>query len=745
MSNVLTFTPRHELEYIQNRQDFIDQCNKLPPLNNKYDFDSNYWSGVGNFTVFGISSKDRDPANVLAASLLPFAKAYIVYGASTKAGLDVKFKALRAINAVLVGEGGSKDLSLLAARDFDQAALIARNSLGAGAAYQAGRGLKNLLTFLIENKMLSAFAWKSPLKKPVHNSTGDEADEARQKKMPDENALMALARISASKTEDLSPRDIFTTSTMTLLLSAPARGTEPLYLRFDCIHKEEMKVIRAMTLGLSKEEIGSLVTKEMSESSSNPVFLKDDDEIELKGLRWFSGKGYGHENKWLPTVMSESVTIAVKRLKAQSHDARAFARLLEESPNFPRHPLCPNVPEDQLLTMDEVVLALGLDLSLYDTQKQLSTSRNQLLKRKGIERKDHQMSLRDLNKIVRRDLPEGFPFIPFNKGEDKVQLKWSDALYAGFSHGLDTKRSTILTELSIPTINTLNEDLAPTKKKNRATGEASTGSLSIFQRWNLGDLSVTSHQLRHMLDTMAAVNGMDGEMRAKWAQRSDPKHNRYYDHTTPEEYGADFIEDRENALSTQKQEPSTQVQVQIATPRTIQELNTKASLTAHTTEFGMCVTSYLSEPCTKYRDCINCNEHVCVKGDDGKCERIRQRLVREQKLLRQDKKAVDDGVPGAKQWHQRRQLTTERCEQLLRMMDDPSIEEGALIKLSNVEDVTQLDRALAANGRKCLPDIINFKRVESVSVDALIRIDRGVDDDDLSDLDELEYMMEDVD
>ena len=747
MSNVFTFTPQHELEYEKNLQEFIDLSRNLPPLNDKYDYDSNYWSGVGNFTNFGVSNQDRAPANVFDASLLPFAKAYVVYGNSTKAGLGVKFYALKAINTACVKQYGSVNITKLTIGDFDQAAQVARESIGAGTAYQAGRGLKNLLKFLIENKMVSPFTWKSPIKKPADNATGDKADEHRQKKMPDENSLMALAKISAAKTQDLSPRDIFTTSTMTLLFSAPARGSEPLYLRADGLHPEKMKANRAMELGLAKEDIELLLQKQRSDDA--PSRFNYDDEITLKGLRWYSGKGYGHENKWLPTVMIDSVTVAVERLEAQSADARAFAKMLEESPDFPRHPLCPDVPEEQLLTKNEVALALGLDISVYEKGKKLNGAVNQLLKRKGIERKDYVVSLRDLNKIVRSELPEDFPFIPFKKGEGKVKLKWSDALYAGFANALGTQKVTCHTELAMPTINTLNEDLAPTKKKNKKTGELATGVPSVFQRWGYGDLSLTSHQLRHMLDTMAAVNGMDGEMRAKWAQRSDPKHNRYYNHTTPEEYGADFIEDRENELATQEQAPSTQIQIQVATPRTVQELNIKASLTAHTTEFGMCVTSYLSEPCTKYRDCVNCNEHVCTKGDDGKCERIRHRLAREQKLLKQDKKAVDDGVQGAEQWYQRRKLTTERCEQLLEMMEDPNIEDGALIKLANVEDVTQLDRALEANGKKRLPEIVNFKRVQSVSVEALIgkadvelpEMDDSVFDD-LDDLDELDYMIE---
>ncbi|MBF4218395.1 integrase, partial [Vibrio anguillarum] len=123
-----------------------------------------------------------------------------------------------------------------------------------------------------------------------------------------------------------------------------------------------------------------------------------------------------------------------------------------------------------------------------------------------ILREDYQVTLRDLNVILRKALPEGFPYIPFDNTNGHVKIKWSEALYAGFSNCLDTVKSNISTELFIPTIDTLNEDLAPTKKKNRTTGELSTGSLSIFQRWGHGDLTITSHQIRHMLDTIAAVN-----------------------------------------------------------------------------------------------------------------------------------------------------------------------------------------------------------------------------------------------
>lgn len=722
MSNILVFTPRHQLDIERNIQDFISFSQKLPPFNPDYDYHSNYWKGVGNFTVFGTSNQSRDPESELDATIIPFAKAYVSYGKNTKSAISNRFYAMRAINSACMLKHGFVDIGKLGADEFDKAAEVALSKLSEGAAYQAGRGLELLLDFLISNQMVKAFSWKSPIRKPADNAIGEGADARRFKKMPDENALQALAKIFSYPVDTLSCRDITTTSIMTLLMSAPARGSEPFYLRYDCLNESSMKASRAVELGLSKECVELLITRHPD--FKDGVSLSTDPQVILKGISWYSGKGYGYDNKWIPTVMIDCVTAAIERLIVQSEEARSYARMLEESPSFPRHRLCPHVKEDDLLTSDQVALALGLDLSIYgENTKQLLTSKRQLLKRKGVSSQDYCMSLKDLNVIVRKSLPPSFPYVEF-KTSVNINLKWSQALFARFNNQMDSRKATIYTELFMPTINTLNEDLSPTKKVNRSTGQASSHTFSVFQRWDFSDLSITSHQLRHMLDTMAAVNGMEGDIRAKWAQRSDPKHNAYYDHTTPEEYGADFIEGRENeeerkgALATVTQ--SSLIEVQVANPRTIQELNTKASLTAHSTEFGICIHSYMSEPCLKYKDCLNCNEHVCEKGDDGKCDRIRERLKKEKQLLKQDKKAVDELVPGAEQWYARRSLTVSRCEQLLEMLTDPGIENGALIKLKNMDDISHLDRAFDANGRKRLPEIVNYKRVNYVSMKNLI-------------------------
>ena len=102
MSNVFTFTPKHELDHEKNLLEFCELSRSVPPLNDKYVYATNYWKGVGNFTKFGVSNQDRSPENVLDESLLPFAKAFVVYEKPTKSKIQARLCALRAINAACV-------------------------------------------------------------------------------------------------------------------------------------------------------------------------------------------------------------------------------------------------------------------------------------------------------------------------------------------------------------------------------------------------------------------------------------------------------------------------------------------------------------------------------------------------------------------------------------------------------------------------------------------------------------------
>ncbi|MEQ1069787.1 integrase [Acinetobacter lwoffii] len=666
---------------------FIDFVKQLSELNEDIKFDENYWKGEVNFVKTGISSKDRSPENLLHHSILEFAKAYVKYQ-RIKSKLRTKdtILSIRAIEQICLDRYGEVDLTKLVIADFDLAAENAKVNSKASSAYHVGRHLKILLDFLRQLKIVALPEWKNPIKKPADKSIvlDEESEEHRASKLPDEDAIFALADIFSRKDSELSGRDIFVTSAVSLLLAAPERASELFFLKHNCIHEEEVQTVSKSSLGLVAD--GSNIEK-------------------VLGIRWYAQKNYGYDIKFIPSVMIPTVKRAIKRLIKMSEKSRHLAYLLETSDKFPRHELCPKVPDDQLLKRSEVLLAMGFDVSQYD-DRQANNSAKQFLKTRDIPIGDYEVCLNDLNIILRNRLPDGFPYVPFKTGNG-VQVKWSEALFCCFANQFDKVKPTILSELWMPHIDTLNEDLSPTKKKKKGSDEL-TNVQSIFQRWGYGDYSVSTHQFRHLLNTIANTNGMDSMLLAKWSGRADMKQNRVYDHTSVEDRNFGLIEMQKNEVGTVNTDST--FTFQIATPRTLQELNTKTTLSMHTTEFGFCTHSYIDEPCLKYRNCLNCTEHVCIKGDEEKKKRLQDRLRKEKILWAKDKEAVSKNVTGATVWLQTRELTIKRCEQMITLLDDPNIPDGTPLSLPPSEDVTHLDLAYQKAGRKRIPVIENTQR-----------------------------------
>lgn len=688
MDNLIYFPSEKIQSPYSEIKRFIDFVKQLSELNEDIRFHENYWKGEVNFVKTGISSKDRSPENLLHHSILEFAKAYVKYQRiKSKLKTQDTILSIRAIEQICLDRYGEVDLTKLVIADFDLAAENAKENYKASSAYHVGRQLKILLDFLRQLKIVALPEWKNPIKKPADKSIvlDEESEEHRASKLPDEDAIFALADIFSRKDSELSDRDIFVTSAVSLLLAAPERASELFFLKHNCIHEEEVQTLSKSSLGL----------------------VADASNIEkVLGIRWYAQKNYGYDIKYIPSVMIPTVKRAVERLITMSEKPRYLAYLLETSEKFPRHELCPDVADNKLLSCVEVLRAMGFDESLYSTTRNARMAALSFLRVRGIPSEDYVVSLEDLNKILRSRLPKGFPYVPFRTGNG-VQVKWSEALFCCFANQFDKVKPTILSELWMPHIVTLNEDLSPTKKKKRGTDEL-INVQSIFQRWGYGDYSVSTHQFRHLLNTIANTNGMDSMLLAKWSGRADMKQNRVYDHTSVEDRNFGLIEMQKNEVGTVNTDST--FTFQIATPRTLQELNTKTTLSMHTTEFGLCTHSYIDEPCLKYRNCLNCTEHVCIKGDEEKKKRLQDRLRKEKILWAKDKEAVSKNVTGATVWLGTRELTIKRCEQLIALLDDPNILDGTPLSLPPSEDVTHLDLAYQKAGRKRIPVIENTQR-----------------------------------
>lgn len=476
----------------------------------------------------------------------------------------------------------------------------------------------------------------------------------REKKLPNETALNALAEVFASNPSH--ERDIFTTSTFAMSMSAPVRISEVLALPADCEVKEV-----------------------------------DADGIERYGWRFFSGKGFEGDIKWIPSVMVPVAQEAVQRISRLSEYARNLAKWIEENPDkFYRHPNYPSVADDEPLTMKQACMALGL---AHSTRKKCKTSLNN----RGLSAKDAVHTLDSLWQHERLRLPKDFPWFDEDKG-----IKYSNALFALKNYQFHANKGTSPVELHKPTNNFFNNDLSPRKKLKGNYHK------SIFDRHGYrtetGErLKLTSHQARHLLDTIAQRGGLSNLEIAKWSGRANVRQNRTYNHMTEYELvGLAESFDPSKALFG----PTGEVVKH--TPASIQEYNTLEHAAVHVTEFGYCVHDYIISPCEKYRDCLNCTEHVCVKGNAKHLARIKVRMDRLDGLFQRAKEAIERGDMGADRWYQHHEKTITRLQELVRILEDSAIEDGAQIRLRG-GDFSQLRRVVA----KKTAEAIDIKNEET--------------------------------
>lgn len=652
MTNIFLFKPLAEITAEENLRIFISKCrDELTVFTKGLVWNAFVWPKLAVFAKLGVTTRKPTPEQLMDSEFVEFAKAYFRYQQGHKpTGTKNELKALRAIESALIQINGNASITGLSMDCLDEAIVLAKQHYSEGAAYHCGREIERLAEFVTINHLIPANlkTWKSPIPRPSDTTkTGKEAKTAREKKLPNEVALNALAEIFASDPTD--ERDIFTTAVFAMLMSAPSRITEILALPVDC-----------------------------------EVTEKDSKGVERYGWRFYSGKGYEGDIKWIPTVMVEVAKIAVIRATKLSSEARKLAAWIENTPNkFYRHKNCPTVSDNVGLTMEQACQALGL---AFDSIKSCRSSLNG----RGLETKDGVHTLDSLWEHVKKRLPDDFPWFDKEKG-----IKYSNALFVLNTNQLHATRGRLPVELHKPTNNFFNNDIDTRESLG-------TAHRNIFDRYEyLSEtgqrLKLTSHQARHLLNTIAQRGGLSNLEIAKWSGRADVKQNRTYNHMT--EYELVAMAER---IDTTKAMFGPVGEVSKYIPVTALEFNTLEQAAAHVTEYGFCVHDYTMSPCEKYRDCVNCTEQVCIKGDSSKLERIKERLERTEALLAKAGWDANKGDVGADRWLTYHQKTANRLRELVSILENPDIEEGAQIKLRG-NDFSQLRR------------VAQKKAVESIS------------------------------
>lgn len=660
MSNLVLFLPRREVDAEVNVREFVALCrDELTAFRAELDFADHVWDVTADIhhkakggkirAVFSSWSTANDVSpSPMREPFQSFAKAYFRYQHSlrpTKA-ISSRIAALRALGSALE-ERGTPSPWLVDAGVFNRASQLCREAFSSAVAYRVGSQLQMLAGFMDDNRLAGlSLRWRNPIKRPSNDTArvGMEFDDRREEKMPSPYALESLARAYRAAIE---PVDVVVTSVAALLCSAPDRINEILSLRADCEVREQ-------------------------QVDGKPAY----------GLRFWPSKGADPMVKWIIPSMAGVVEEALERLRVQTAQAREVSRWYEANPTALYLP----ASLEHMRRQERLTLPQAIEILFAKPVK--SSSLESWCKQHHVPvHKDIGGSWIDFvvfERAVIALLPLRFPF-----ADDEAGLLYSEALCVIRRNELHETKATFRCVLDMVSQGTVSTGLG-----NRSEH----GFRSVFDRLELfepdgGPIFIRSHQFRHYLNTLAFAGGMNDLDIAKWSGRKDIRQNSAYNHVSDRDMQARM---KELTGGENRQTPTelvAQTRISLIPRAKFAELRIQA---AHTTDFGFCAHDYAMSPCQVHMDCTNCNDQVCIKGDEIGEANVRSKATETHALLLEAQVAEADMAYGATPWVLHQRLTLDRLTQLIQILDDPRFPAGSVVRLNHLKPASRLQQAVDA-------------------------------------------------
>jgi hypothetical protein len=645
MTNIIRFKSRAAFEAETNLRRFIDLCrNQLTVFGADLAFDENVWD-VSDFVhvkgkagrrrlVFSIMPPGRCGQGVaFQEPYLSFAKAYMrhEFAIRRKWFIEIGINALRSLYRAMTDKGGTVNPTEIRIDTLNRAVQMLEG-ISHCRTNQIALELEKLAAFLVGNHMVTApLDWKSPVKKPgmAHAArVGREFDELRARMLPSPEALAALAHIFRDATK---PVEVLVSSIMAILCAAPSRIGEVFLLSADC-----------------------------------EVIQNDSKGTAVYGLRWYPEKGAPPQTKPIITSMVDVVREALNKIRALTKPARTVSAWYE------RHPTELYLPasleylrEKRTLCTEElaqIVFATPTTKeAIWNWVGRHKVKRS--IPAKGGSGADY--SFAQVEAAVLKMLPRGFPYL--NK---EIGLKYSDALLCHQRGLRDSSNAVYRGAVELMGISDVLRLISAQKDK-----------VSIFERFGYVEqdgtpIRVRTHQLRHYLNTLAQAGGLSQLDVAVWSGRANIHQNGVYDHVSDRDALAVLDENTRD----DRHVPATLASRRKAVLIKRDEFERLQVKTAHTTEFGFCVHDFAMLPCQLHMDCLNCDEHLCLKGDKVRNENLRQWRDETKALLVHSKAAELDGIEGADRWTQHQTRTLTRVEEIIEVYEDQTVPNGAVIQ-----------------------------------------------------------------
>lgn len=658
MGDVIYFSPGLDLHARENLSRFVDVCrSQLSVFGADLAFDDDRW----DITIYANLKAQRGRVHLLFTELTPretrrtaasmaepfksFAKAAVRYlqGLRPSKSLQTRLLGLRALHQALTEDGGVIDPTRLTPGHFNRAAEIIKKRVSSTSAYQYCGQLEVINEMMINTGLLAVpMTWRTVVKRfDGLDKVGPEFDARRLARLPSPAALSALASIFNFAT---APSDVIVSSVMAILCSAPERINE------------------VLRLSVNSEVI-----------HQDPVSGE-----ELYGLRWYPSKGGRPQIKWTVKSMAAVVQQAIVKVSKISEPAREIAIWYERNPGkiFLSADL-EYLRKREWLTITELAEVLfsgpvtrgGLNLWCIENNLHVTG--------RGDKRR---VKFDDVERTVLRMLPRGFPI-----ADSDHLLRYSELLFLvrrNELHGLRASYRCMFMRVSTNDIN------------NRVSGY-SHQLQSIFEKHGYTEpdgspILTSTHKIRHYLNTLAQLGGLSQLDIALWSGRAKVSENNVYDHVS----NRDVLAMVRAAVG----EPN-QIKGPIARLHGVQLLKRSefARLkvpTAHTTDFGYCIHDYSMLPCQAHQDCLNCDEHVCVKGEPEKEERLKLLIGETKQLLAKAEEDQSLQLAGVHRWIEHQTRTLARAEELQRIIDDPAVPAGSVITINTPLMPSRLAQAI---------------------------------------------------
>ena len=664
---VILFKPRAEQAAEDNLRDFVTLAREsLTAFGSELVFEADSWD-VTNFVrlkrrnscssmrFHGFpSGRGQKDSCCLPQPYKDFAKAYCRYDYSLCAYTTVcsRLAVLRSL-AVALEETESCVTPIKASLGhFNRACAILNERYQASAAFFAGAELKRISQFLVEHQLCTLpLQWQNPLRAPANfvRSVGPEFDASRRARLPSSASLEAIAEIFRTAEK---PGDIFTSSVCALLASAPSRINEVMSISNQC----------------EVEEFDPKANQQ------------------LYGLRWRPSKGGKAQVKWVVQSMASVAREAVSKLRTISTPAREVARWYEQHPDAMYLPTELEALRGRSLISSEQVGAIVF-LAPPPNGNQTAQGAG-WCRKQGIfehipydpqQRHAPRFLFADVERVILSMLPANFPL-----ADQKNNLKYSEALCLTRLNELTELWGTYRGVIVLP-------DTAYTQKQLGSTRTF----LNIFERFGYRELdgspmSITTHQFRHFLNTVAQMGGLSQLDIAKWSGRAKLGQNKCYDHQSDR----DVLALARSALGDPEKSAGHVAGIPPSSLISRDQFATLKIMTAHTTDLGYCLHDFSMLPCQLHRDCPNCDEHVCIKGDVVREQAIRQYRQETQALLAKALEALGEEEFGANRWVEHQTLTLKRLDELCAIFEDSSVAANAIIQPRGIVPASRLEQLL---------------------------------------------------